>query len=424
MSLIFRRQDFSPSCPLGGRWYACSSGSNFVGCCNSSPCDHGCSDGNLEPASFDTAFYGQIPDQECSAGSRWYTCAATIPPFMGCCRSNPCTNGCPSGDVTAGFLSSNPKIAAAFSPSGGSSDSSTSSSSLSTASISSSSSYIATSTQTAAPAQPLVANSRATSSHSGAIAGGAVGGILVIALVLALLMFYYKRKTASRQHMSDSRVPPNKPNPTSLDKKPRESFAHDQKQALENGNEYTIFSHILGLTSFISEPQFSTPAPGDPTSQSLLEYSFSSVEMDSSSQSRPQQSSSLGSHQTSPSSSEYWLKAPGLATSSQNRTAQSGGYIAYSPANSSLVLSPLASPVVELDGSASASPFGNSIAAQQSAMNRRCSWELDSTDSVRDSERLGQSTSPQLRQAYPSSARAESFYNRPPPPLPGGWVNR
>ena len=77
-----------------------------------------------------------------------------------------------------------------------------------------------------------------------------------------------------------------------------------------------------------------------------------------------------------------------------NHLPQSGSYTAYSTTNSPSVLSPLASPVVELDGTASAMPYNCSIAAQQSAMNRQGNWELGSTDSVRVSERLGQSTSP------------------------------
>ena len=109
-SFLLPRQAFSPSCPSGGTFYACQSGTNFVGCCNSEASSNGCSDGNLEPASFNTAYYGQFKDQECPTGSRWYTCTGTKPPFMGCCKSNPCSNdGCPAGDLTAGFLSSNPK---------------------------------------------------------------------------------------------------------------------------------------------------------------------------------------------------------------------------------------------------------------------------------------------------------------------------
>ena len=147
--------------------------------------------------------------------------------------------------------------------------------------------------------------------------------------------------------------------------------------------------------------------------------------MDSPSQTRSQQSPSPSFHQTFPPSGEYSPKALGVTTSSMNHLAQSGSYTAYSPTNSPPVLSPLASPVVELDGMASASPFGYSIAAQQAAMDRQSSYELGSTNSVRVSERVRQSVSPQLRPACPSSPSPTSSYDRaPPPPPPGGWVNR
>lgn len=108
------RQAFGPSCPSGD-WYACSSGSYFVGCCNIDPCVLDCPPGNLNPASFNPAFYGQFPDQQCTEASRWYTCKDTNPPFMGCCNSNLCeNNGCPQGDLTPGFLSGNPADACPF----------------------------------------------------------------------------------------------------------------------------------------------------------------------------------------------------------------------------------------------------------------------------------------------------------------------
>ena len=224
MSLVFSRQSFNPSCPSGGTWYACSSGSNFVGCCNSEPCSNGCPDGNLEPASFDPNYYGQFSDQQCSSGSRWYTCSKTSPPFLGCCKSNPCISGCPVGDVTAGFLSSNPKLAAPFLPSGTSSTGSSaatlsasasgSSSSKPTSSTSSSSSTASSPAAITSPSNPSPQPS-ATNIPSptpiGAIVGGAVGGVAVLALIIGLLLFYCRRRTrTSRQHASDTRVGPEK----------------------------------------------------------------------------------------------------------------------------------------------------------------------------------------------------------------------
>lgn len=65
--------------------------------------------------------------------------------------------------------------------------------------------------------------------------------------------------------MSESHAPPEKPNPVSVDIKPGESFVHDQQQFLKNGNYSAALFHILGLTPFIPETQFSTPTPVYPS---------------------------------------------------------------------------------------------------------------------------------------------------------------
>lgn len=61
------------TCQAGGSFYACADGSRFVGCCRSNPCTNGCATGNIEPSSFDAAQYGQFPDLQCNAGL-YYTC--------------------------------------------------------------------------------------------------------------------------------------------------------------------------------------------------------------------------------------------------------------------------------------------------------------------------------------------------------------
>ena len=242
MSLVFSRQSFNPSCPRGGTWYACASGSNFVGCCNSEPCGNGCPDGNLAPASFDPNYYGQFPDQQCSSGSRWYTCLKTSPPFLGCCKSNPCASGCPAGDVTAAFLSSNPKLAASFLPSSASSTASGTSSSASktnsaTSSASSSASSAAAITNSPSNSpQPTISNTTSHSAPIGAIVGGAVGGVAVLALLIGLLLLYCRRRTRkSRQHASDTRAGPEK-SPFSSDAQGVEVVTKGTKGAEYQGN--------------------------------------------------------------------------------------------------------------------------------------------------------------------------------------------
>lgn len=421
MSFIFRRQAFNPSCPSGGIWYACDSGSNFVGCCNSSPCKDGCPDGNIEPASFDPAYIGQFPDQECPAGSRWYTCAATSPPFMGCCKSNPCTDGCPVGDLTAGFLSSNPKIAAAFNPSGGSSSLTSSSPTSSSASAPSLSCVPAQSSSTSSSqAAP------SGSSHTGAIAGGVVGGVAAIALLIALLVFYCKRKSAkSSEHVRESRMPPNKPPPKGADNNPKESLAQDQKQGILQGKLLSSLS--MSFHSILNSPgsQTSTPAPMYPNSPALPAYHSSLAEMDSQPQTKPLQSPSQSFQQAFPPSGEYSSNGLGLSESPSSHQAHLGSYTSYPQANPPPGPSPLASPMVELDGTASNTPpFRYAIAAQRPSTDRHDSWELSSSNRVRAQERPEQSKSLQPRPAHPSSPSPVSSFSRPPPPAPpGGWVN-
>ncbi|KAL6716127.1 hypothetical protein ACLMJK_005693 [Lecanora helva] len=220
-----RRQSISPTCPSGGSWYACATDTRFVGCCQGTDvCSHGCSAGNLKPASFQPSDYDKLKDQECDAGSLWYTCQVTRPPFMGCCKTNPCSSGCPSGDLTAGFLSSNPAIAAVFLSSGAASSSasavssSTSSSLTSTSassSVTTSSTTVSAASQTSSPApvgtsvvvSTTPTNAPTTHKNTGAIAGGAVGGVAGLVLMVSLLAFFFRRRASqSRKQMDVSRA--------------------------------------------------------------------------------------------------------------------------------------------------------------------------------------------------------------------------
>ncbi|EUC47751.1 hypothetical protein COCMIDRAFT_89471 [Bipolaris oryzae ATCC 44560] len=98
------RQAFSPSCPSGGTWWACGYGTYFVGCCARDPCDITCAQGNLYPGAFDPKAYGTFPDATCGTGSKFYTCSAGQT-FWGCCKTNPCAqSGCPDGDLEPAIL--------------------------------------------------------------------------------------------------------------------------------------------------------------------------------------------------------------------------------------------------------------------------------------------------------------------------------
>jgi hypothetical protein len=180
---LWPRQSFDPSCPSGGSWHVCTTGSRFVGCCSGSvdPCDEttSCPQKNLKPASFDVAEYGTFPDQTCSAESHWYTCAGTSPAFMGCCRSNPCSSGCPTKDLSAASLSVDEATASAF--------------------VSASpASAISTAAATTMPAVPFSAGD-----HVGAIAGGAIGGVAGICLIAIGVIWCMKRRRQARKRKSE-----------------------------------------------------------------------------------------------------------------------------------------------------------------------------------------------------------------------------
>jgi cbb3-type cytochrome oxidase subunit 3 len=178
---------FDPSCPLGGSWYVCGSGSKskFVGCCGSDPCSptsNGCTAGNLYPASFNASAYGTFADQECSAGL-FYTCSATHPPFLGCCKSNPCAQGsCPQTDLASSFLSSDPGKAADFLPKASAIASSTSSTSSATGT-----------------SMPLTETHADRSLSTGAIVGIAIGAVLLIGGLTGALMYMFGRRRRDRR---------------------------------------------------------------------------------------------------------------------------------------------------------------------------------------------------------------------------------
>lgn len=193
-----RRQTLQFSCPSGGNFYSCDSGSSFVGCCTVDPCSKGCNEGNLKPASFDVDDYSKLTDQQCSTGSRWYVCTDTQPPFLGCCKSNPCQNeGCPVGDLTAGFLDSNPKFAAPF---------------VSTAGTSISQLPL-TANPTISPTtgtlviQPTTSGAgiKPNQASPGTIAGIIVGSMVIfIFLVTAAVLLIWRRKSAKMLSKSTS----------------------------------------------------------------------------------------------------------------------------------------------------------------------------------------------------------------------------
>ncbi|KAL7625955.1 hypothetical protein AAE478_002724 [Parahypoxylon ruwenzoriense] len=191
------------SCPDGGTFHICDNSTvRFIGCCDVDPCADGsgsCPAASLHPAGFDADRYNEIPGQNCvtpSTSLNWFTCVDG--PFLGCCRSNPCSQGgsCPSDDLVAARLSDDPDSAAVFlsSSSTTSSTSSTTSATSSPGADPASTSAPAT-TSTAAPESPDTSGPPV-----GKIVGGTVGGVAALILIACFLFLYRRRRAAREEH--------------------------------------------------------------------------------------------------------------------------------------------------------------------------------------------------------------------------------
>lgn len=112
--------ELGASCPLGSKFYVCDqTASRFIGCCTLNPCNNDgvCASENLRPASFNKSKYDKIMPQACAAPNvqKWYACSDLTPPFMGCCRENPCIlAGCPTDSLGTAVLSSDKENAQVF----------------------------------------------------------------------------------------------------------------------------------------------------------------------------------------------------------------------------------------------------------------------------------------------------------------------
>ena len=190
----------------------------FIGCCDTPGCNedsHRCPDADREPKSF-RGYDGNIT--KCHPGSSWFTCPnASHLPFLGCCKSDPCSLGCPTEDLTQAFLTDDPKytyqmVGFILIPINEASNSSTTSSvslsSTSTSSDTSTSAYGSVPTANVAGQSAFHSDTPALKisippapkSNVAAIAGGVIGGIVGLALVVGLLVICCRRRNTGPQH--------------------------------------------------------------------------------------------------------------------------------------------------------------------------------------------------------------------------------
>ncbi|KAL6150909.1 hypothetical protein ACJQWK_10754 [Exserohilum turcicum] len=163
------RQDFAPSCPAGGTWWACGYGTYFVGCCARDPCEITCAQRNLYPGAFKPSAYGTFPDATCGTGSKFWTCTAGGT-FWGCCKTNACAqSGCPDGDLEPAILNRDDQRSA-YHATGASTSSSTPTNSI-------------------APSPATHSKHPDNGVPVAAIAGGAAGGAFALASIVGLMIW-------------------------------------------------------------------------------------------------------------------------------------------------------------------------------------------------------------------------------------------
>ena len=250
------------SCPSGGSFYACASGSKFVGCCDTNPCGaNGCPAGLLQPASFDATQYGQFSDQQCNAGL-FYTCIYATQnnaTFMGCCQSNACSNGqCAAGDLAGAFLSNNPDNAAPFLALNGT--------------VATTTSSVMTTASATVTSTPSATSASAPHHHTniGAVVGGAVGGFaILVALILGLLFL-------RRRHHRRNESPRQQPQMASYadQQQPGKPMIISIKPEIADIRAEHYFKPSPHISQYSPQPPYS---PGPPSYLSPSEYGHESL---------------------------------------------------------------------------------------------------------------------------------------------------
>ncbi|KAI1133472.1 hypothetical protein F5Y10DRAFT_260353 [Nemania abortiva] len=192
------RIKFGLSCPEGGDFHICQrSSTRFIGCCDVDPCtpeaNGNCPLPNLFNASFSAVSGVVLLPQSCSApfnSSFWFTCTDARPPFLGCCKNNPCNNGCKAGNLVPAMLSEDPNDANQFL--------------LPITTTSSSSSSNSSPSPTATAVSGARGHQGSSNARVGIIVGTTLAGVLVLLLVITAYL-WIKRKEKSRLDTKDER---------------------------------------------------------------------------------------------------------------------------------------------------------------------------------------------------------------------------
>lgn len=206
------------TCPSGGDFYICQGNSTqFLGCCTSDPCQDGkgdCPQSDLRASSFNDSAYSDITSQACASSTsstgEWYTCSKLDTPFLGCCSTNACDDGCPTKDLLAARLSDDAKSAAVFETTAATATASSTSVKSITTTTAASASATGTSSNPSATATETAGTHSTSSSglSTGAKAGIAVGSAAVLAALLTALFIFGRRYLRNRRGVVVTGSPP------------------------------------------------------------------------------------------------------------------------------------------------------------------------------------------------------------------------
>ncbi|KAI1335410.1 hypothetical protein F5Y15DRAFT_248914 [Xylariaceae sp. FL0016] len=201
---------FGLSCPSSssnGTFYICTdTTTRFLGCCGTDPCtadaDGVCPDDQLSASSFDSASIAEIEVQSCVSpygSGNWYTCSNASPPFIGCCRTNPCNDGCGEADLIEARLSDVKANAEQFLGTGDSSTSTSTSSGVSSTTQTATGTGITSPAATTTDAGGDEHGTHDEKSKTGLIVGISMAGVVVLLLVLGMYLWSKKRGKKRRE---------------------------------------------------------------------------------------------------------------------------------------------------------------------------------------------------------------------------------
>lgn len=220
---------FGLNCPdPSSKLYICEGATNeFIGCCTSDPCKGGsgiCPKEDLRSLSFNPDRYDDLKPQSCDDSRQakiWWSCIGPDPPFVGCCETNACGDGCPTDQLVAAVLTKREGLRKSFlDPEGAASSSIADTTSSTTASEASDSATSAVSSSSASDGDGGLG--------TGAIAGIAVGSAaLAITLIAALAFLCWRRRRNQRE--VNSMVAPDQSHRASMATQPTPMSYNDRK---------------------------------------------------------------------------------------------------------------------------------------------------------------------------------------------------